>query len=168
MKPDDHLFKNVGNGRFVEITLKDTALNVADHGVQWVDYDADGALDLSLTDDFTKEITRHTLLHNDLAPNRRRNSLQITVLDSKGHHTRGGSEVRLYDPRGKLLGTRLVPSGDGYNSQGTQPVHFGVPQDQPVTVEVTFLTSKGRVTQKVENVRPRDWDGKVLVVKQNP
>jgi hypothetical protein len=168
MVPNDHLFKNQGNGRFVEIPLKGSALNVADHGVQWVDYDTDGALDLSLTDDFTKEVTRHTLLHNDLAQNRRRNSLEITVVDAQGRYTRAGSEVRLYDQRAKLLGTRLLPTGDGYNSQGTQPVHFGVAQDEPVTVEVTFLTSKGRATQKVENVRPREWSGKTLVVRQNP
>jgi hypothetical protein len=168
MVPDDHLFKNLGNGRFVEIALKGTALNASDHGVQWIDYDFDGALDLSLTDDFNKGSDRHTLLHNDLPANQRRNSLAITVVDSSGHQSRAGSEVRLYDQRGKLLGSRLVPTGDGYNSQGTQPLHFGIPQDQTVTVEITFLTMKGRVTQKVENVRPRDWYGKALVVKQNP
>jgi hypothetical protein len=168
MLADDHLFRNIGNGKFAEIPLKGTAFNAADHGVQWIDFDNDGALDLSLTDDFDKNANRHTLLHNDLAPKQRINSLEVQVLDAKGHFTRAGAEVRMYDQRGKLLGTRLVPTGDGYNSQGTQSIHFGVPADQIVDVEVTFLTPKGRIAQKVPNVRVRDWSGKSLVVKQNP
>jgi hypothetical protein len=166
--PEDHLFRNLGNGRFEEIPLKGTPLNASDHGVQWIDYDLDGALDLSLTDDFSKGFDRHTLLHNELFAKQRRNSLEISVVDAKGHQTRAGSEVRLYDKRGKLLGTRLVPTGDGYNAQGTQPIHFGVAADQAVSVEVTFLSANGRITQKVQNIYPRDWYGKLLVVKQNP
>jgi FG-GAP-like repeat/ASPIC and UnbV len=167
MEPDNHLFKNLGGGHFTEVNIQGTAFNSADHGVQWVDYDNDGALDLSLTDDFSKTMSRHTLLHNDLAAAQRKNALEVTVVDASGHYTRAGSEVRLYDQKGKLLATRLVATGDGYNSQGTQPVHFGVPANQPVTVEVTFLTKSGRVTQKVANVRPADYTGKTLVVKEN-
>src|SRR5205807_10293665 len=134
--------------------------------VQWADYDHDGALDLTLTDDFSKTASRHALLHNGLGGPRRGSALQVMVLDAQGHATQAGAEVRLYDRGGKLLGTRLVATGDGYNSQGTQPVHFGVPANQPVTVEVTFLTRSGRVTQKVANVRPADYAGKALVVKE--
>jgi hypothetical protein len=164
-EPADRLYRNVG-GRFVDVIGENSALNASDHGVQWADYDRDGALDLTLTDDFSKTASRHTLLHNALARPRRGSSLQVMVLDAQGHATRAGSEVRLYDHAGKLLGTRLVATGDGYNSQGVAPVHFGVAADGPVTVEVTYFTNAGRRTQRMENVRPAEWVGKVLRITQ--
>ena len=51
--------------------------------------------------------------------------------------------------RRTLLGTRLVPTGDGYGSQGDVPVHFGLAEWR-VTVEVTFLSRDGRVRQRVK------------------
>jgi hypothetical protein len=41
------LFRNDGAKGFVNVLTRDSPLNVADHGVQFVDYDNDGALDLS-------------------------------------------------------------------------------------------------------------------------
>ncbi len=76
-----------------------------------------------------------------------------------------GSEVRLYAADGKVLGTRLVSTGDGYGSQGVVPVHFGLAKAAVVTVEVTFLTREGRTLKRLEGVDPREWVGKALVVK---
>lgn len=92
-------------------------------------------------------------------------SLQVLVLDSEGRATQAGAEVRLYGTAGKLLGTRLVPSGDGYGSQSVVPVHFGLAKTEAVTVEVTFLTREGRKQKRIEGVDPRDWAGQALVVK---
>ena len=66
----------------------------------------------------------------------------MIVLDAKGHHTRFGAEVRLYDASGRILGTRQVSTGGGYNSQSAIPLHFGLAQLEPVTVEVTFMTNR--------------------------
>jgi len=88
------------------------------------------------------------------------------VLDAKGHHTRFGAEVRLFDRAGKLLATRQVVTGGGYNSQRAAPLHFGLPRLEPVQVEVTFMTKAGRRTQRVEAVNPADYHGKSLVVRQ--
>jgi hypothetical protein len=163
--PKDYLFHNEG-GYFVNVLTADNpltkVLSKADHGVQWADYDRDGALDLALT----SLEGGVTLLHNLLPAEARRRSLEVAVLDQAGHQTCPGSEVRLYDPSGKLLGTRLVATGDGYGAQSVQPVHFGLPRMTRVTVEVTYLTATGRKTQRVENVDPSKLIGKTLVVRQ--
>jgi hypothetical protein len=159
----DHLFMNQ-QGRFVDVLSENSPLQAADHGVQWADFDHDGDLDLSLTDDFP-ENGHHSLFRNELPVVLARRSLQIQVLDREGRATRNGSEVRLYAADGKLLGTRLVPTGDGYGSQSIVPVHFGLAKVAVVTVEVTFLTREGRKQKRLEGVDPRKWAGKTLVVK---
>lgn len=88
------------------------------------------------------------------------------MLDSKGHYTRAGSEVRLYTSAGhKLLGTRLVDTGGGYCSQNAMPVHFGLPVEGKVDIEVTSLTSNGRKITRVAQVDPRSLKGKPITVK---
>lgn len=167
-QPDAHLYRNRGRGRgdrFVDVLERGSPLNDADHGVQWADFDGDGLLDLAVTDGYDAA-GRAVLFHNRLPAKRHGGSLQVAVLDARGHHTRAGAEVRLYDASGALLGTRLVPTGDGYNSQGTQPLHFGLAGDERVTVAVTFLTETGRVTQRIPDVDPRQWTGKTFTVRQ--
>ncbi len=141
----DHLFLNDG-GKFVDVLGGDSPLHASDHGVQWADFDRDGDLDLSLTETFPDE-GRHRLFRNELPDATSRRSLQVLVLDREGRATRNGSEVRLYAADGRLLGTRLVPTGDGYGSQSLVPVHFGLAEESAVDVEVTFLTREGRKTQ---------------------
>jgi hypothetical protein len=160
----DHLFMN-RDGRFTDVLADDSPLQASDHGVQWADVDADGDLDLSLTEMFP-DTGRHRLFRNGLPFAQASRSLQVLVLDSSGHATRAGAEVRVYAGDGKLLGTRLVPTGDGYGSQGSMAVHFGLPDAAPVTVEVTFLVREGRRKKRLEDVRPGDWTGRVLAVRE--
>ncbi|MBL8265289.1 penicillin acylase family protein [Steroidobacter sp.] len=168
----DRLLINRGSGvqggRFVDVLAADSVMHGADHGAHLADYDNDGDLDIALAESYNPA-GGHPLLRNDLAENLRRRSLQIQVLDSKGHATRAGSEVRLFDASGKLLGARLVSPTQGYSAQSVIPVHFGLASTAPVTVEVTFLTAAGRKKQRIENVNPAKFFGKApLVVKQDP
>lgn len=158
-----HLFMNQ-QGRFVDALGDGNPLQAADHGVQWADFDRDGDLDLSLTDTFP-ENGRHPLFRNELPEGPASRSLQVLVVDPEGRATQGGSEVRLYAADGSLLGTRLVPTGDGYGYQSVVPVHFGLVGMAALTVEVTFLTRKGRKRKRIAGVDPRQWTGKALVVK---
>ena len=160
-----HLFRNDG-GKFVDILDEDSPLIAADHGIQWADYDRDGDLDLSLTDTFPED-GRHRLLRNDLPGAQARRSIQIRVHDREGRATRNGAEVRLYDADGGRLGTRIVPTGDGYGSQGDVPVHFGIANAATVDLEVTFLTPQGRSVKRIDGVDPRKWTGRALVVKED-
>ena len=87
------------------------------------------------------------------------------MLDHAGRATRNGAEVRLFAPDGALLGTRLVSTGDGYDTQSLTPVHFGLPSHTRVDVEVTFLTSQGRVLKRMKGIDVRRWAGKPLIVR---
>lgn len=163
-QPDNVLLRNLGGGRFANVMAASSPLNRGDHGVQWVDYDRDGALDLSITDGYGP-VGGHFLFHNDL-PAAKRRGLAVRVFDAKGHATRPGAEVRLYDAKGKLLGTRLVGTGDGYNSQSALPVWFGLAgKSGPVRVDVTFMSRTGRRTVSRKGVDPARLAGSVLEVR---
>jgi hypothetical protein len=163
--PLNALFRNDGAKGFVNVLSKDSPLNVADHGVQFVDFDNDGGLDLSVTDGYGPA-GGHFVFRNTLPEAAKRRSLSVQVLDSKGHHTRYGAEVRLFDQSGLILATRVVPAGGGYNAQSAMPVHFGLATLAPVRVEVTFMSRNGRKPQLVNGVNPADFRGRSLVVRQ--
>ncbi len=103
---------------------------------------------------------------NLLRPEHGRNSLQVRVVDAEGRATRAGAEVRVYAAgQQRLLGTRLVDTGSGYDAQSDLPVHFGLPGGQPVDVTVTSLVGGGRVTATVSGVDPRAWVGRPLTIR---
>jgi len=121
-------------------------------------------LDLSLTGASPEGM--HYLLRNGQAAEGGRKSLQIMVLDDKGHHTRAGSEIRLYRAgTAVLLGTRIVDTGSGYNSQNAVPVHFGLARDNRVDIEITSMSRDGRKTARLEGIDPQAFAGRVLTVK---
>jgi len=163
--PVDRLFHNDGD-KFNEIITQGTSLSGADHGVQWADFDGDGDLDISLTEGYNIA-GHHPVLRNELAMITDNRSLQIEVLDKDGHSTSAGAEVRLYNDTGKLLATRLVTTGDGYNSHSNQAVHFGVGTNEKITVEVTFMTVTGREKQRINNIDPKQWMGRILKIQKD-
>jgi hypothetical protein len=131
-----------------------------------VDFDGDGDLDLSLTGAGADGM--HHLLRNNLSPEARARSLQVMVLDEFGHATRAGTEVRLYVAgTDTLLGTGILDTGSGYNSQNVVPVHFGLASEGPVDIAITSMTTAGRVTALVRNVDPLAQRGSVFFVKVN-
>ena len=164
-KPHNSLFRNDGAKGFVNVLTPDSPLNVADHGVQMIDYDNDGGLDLSLTRGYGPT-GGHFLFRNAMPDAAKQRSLSVLVLDAKGHQTRFGAEVRLFDKTGKILATRQVVTGGGYNSQRAAPVHFGLAKVEPVRVEVTFMSKTGRRQQTINDVNPASFYGKSLVIRQ--
>ena len=165
--PKDSLFHNAGGKGFVNVLAKGGQLDAGDHGVAWVDYDRDGALDLSVTRGYSP-VGGHFVFRNNLPPAKARQSLQVIVLDAKGRFTQQGAEVRVFAPGGKLLGTGQVSTGGGYGAQGATPVHFGLPSATKVTVEVTFMSASGRKAQTLRNVDVGAYAGKALVVRRAP
>jgi hypothetical protein len=159
----DRLYRNTPDG-FVNV-LPDNIENLdADHAVQWVDYDADGDLDLSLASNV--EQGNHFIFRNDIE-SLAGQSLQILVLDRHGHHTRAGAEVRVFESSsGKLLGTRMMDTGGGYNAQNALPVHFGFPVPVVVDVEITFMGRAGRTTHLLRQIDPERLAGDYLIVKE--
>lgn len=151
----DHLYRNAPDG-FVEVTPNGISALDADHGAQWVDFDGDGDLDLSLAG-VTAEGMHH-VLRNETPVSPRTRSLLIRVRNRAGSETLAGAEVRVYDSAtGTLLGTRLMDTGSGYNTQSSLPVHFGLPSGGPVDVEVTF---PGRGSRRVTTEATIDPTGR--------
>jgi hypothetical protein len=121
----DSLFRNTGSA-FVDVTPASIRRLQADHGVQWVDADGDYDLDLALTGariDGTHLVMRNMLPAADAA-----RGLHVKVVDAQGRATRAGAEVRVFAAgTTRLVASRLVDSGSGYDAQSDVPVHAGVP-----------------------------------------
>jgi hypothetical protein len=132
----DHLFRNTGS-RFDDVTPDDIRALEADHGAQWADVDGDGDMDLTLTGAGSQPMP--LLMQNLLAAHDARRFLHVRVLDGRGRATVAGAEVRVYAAgTRRLLATRLVDSGSGYNAQSDMPVHVGLARHGRVDVEVIY------------------------------
>jgi hypothetical protein len=158
----DWLYRREG-GPFLNVTPD--ALDVAsDHGATWVDYDLDGDLDLALAG--VSDEGMHHLVQNLLRPEYARHHLKVRVLDGRGAATLAGATVRIYAAgTDRLLGTGLVDSGSGYDSQSDLPVHFGLTTGQPVDVVVATPGRGGAVFTRVEDVDPEAIRGSALEVR---
>jgi hypothetical protein len=159
----DYLFVNLGD-RFENRIPEVIAANDSDHGVQWGDFDQDGDLDLALA--ANDPAGSHYLFRNDLPQQIARRSIQVTVLDERGHYTRAGAEVRVYRAgTDDLLGLGIVDTGSGYNAQNARPVHIGLPDDGPIDVHVKVMARDGGRTEVFANVNWQARAGKPFVVR---
>jgi hypothetical protein len=142
----DHLFHNGGSSaapRFAEALPDLVNEHDASHGVQWVDFDGDGALDLALTNNDPSG--GHYLFRNRLPAVQARRSLAVDVVDGRGRHTKAGAEVRVYVAgTRRLISSALVDTGGGYCSQNVMPVHVATAGAARVDVEVASMTHQGR------------------------
>ncbi len=136
----------------------------ADHGVQWADFDRDGDLDLALTG--ARRDGMHSLMRNELGAELAQRSLAVSVVDARGRATLPGAEVRVYAAgTRRLLGTRLVDTGSGYDAQSVTPMHFGLPSLDRVDVEVIVPRGGQRVLMQSRGIDPRRYRGQPLVVR---
>jgi hypothetical protein len=158
------LYLNNGNG-FTNVLEAGSLLDAGDHGVTWIDYDNDGDLDLSITDGYGS-VGGHHLFRNELTRKQRSRQLQILVLDSEGHFTQSGAEVRLYNKKGELQGARIVSTGGGYNAQDAIPVYFAVTDSGRMSVEISFMGPNGGTVQRVGAINLKDYRGKALIISR--
>src|SRR5207249_2309456 len=122
----------------------------ASHGVQWVDFDGDGALDLALTNN--DPAGGHYLFRNLLPVSQARLSLAVDIVDARGRHTKPGAEVRVYAAgTRRLMSSGLVDTGGGYCSQNVMPVHVATAGAARVDVEVTSMSNGGRRVTTLRN-----------------
>ncbi len=158
----DHLFHNEG-GTFRGVMPALVQEHDASHGVQWVDYDNDGTLDLSLANNDPKG--GHHLFKNGLPSDAARRSLAVTVVDLRGRSTKPGAEVRVYKAGTRqLIASALVDSGGGYCSQNVGPVHLATRSEARVDIEVTTMSNTGRRVTKQIGVDP-EKSRQPLVIK---
>ena len=156
----DSLFRNTGSA-FVDVTPAVIRKQQADHGVQWADVDGDGDLDLALTGSRTDGM--HLVMRNMLPAAAAARGLHVRVVDAKGHATRAGAEVRAFAAgTTRIIGSRLVDGGSGYDAQNDMPVHFGVPSGvSRVDVQVIVPIGGKRTAIWQRGVAP----GKVITVR---
>ncbi len=160
----DFLFLN-GGSRFRDSSPQTLKALHADHGALWADVDGDGDEDLALTG--AGKTTMPLLFRNQLAEADAKRSLSVRVVDRRGRATLAGAEVRVYEAaKRRLIGTRLVDSGSGYNAQSDMPVHFGLPTLARVDVEVIYPAS-GRRLRVVRRAIDPGRTRSPLVVKVN-
>ena len=108
----DYLLRNTEDG-FVDVTPPELLTLNADHGAQWVDFDGDGALDLSLTG--APPAGMHYVMRNSRNDGESGASIQVLVVDAEGNATRAGAEVRVY--RGHQRASRCPGSGFRFRVQ---------------------------------------------------
>src|SRR5205809_703248 len=153
----DHLFHSSrgrdGSARFEDVLPALVNDHDASHGVQWVDFDDDGALDLALANN--DPAGGHYLFRNLLPAARARQSLAVNVVDGKGRHTKPGAEVRVYaGGTRRLISSGLVDTGGGYCSQNVMPVHVATGTAARVDLEVTSMGKGGRTVTRVRGINP--------------
>ena len=162
----DYLYRNLGDGTFIDVLPGVIFRNDATHGVQWADFDQDGDLDLALADNGATG--KHFLFRNDLA-SPGSHSVAVLVLDEHGRYSRAGSEVRAFAAGSRrLLAMGMVDTGSGYCSQNAMPVYLGLGAAGVVDIEVTTLRGGRRHVTRVPNVNVSSLAGKPLVVKAVP
>lgn len=145
----------VNGTAFVEAMPDAMLKRDATHGVRFVDFDRDGRLDLSLTNNDPAG-GGHPLWRNAATPRGR--SIAIDVADRNARRTRAGSEVRAYRAGTReLLSSALVDSGSGYCSQSEMPVHLSIPFSWSGRIDLEIVTILGRA-RHVSVVRGIDAD----------
>jgi hypothetical protein len=148
----DYLFRLTSSG-FIDVTPMGLRELNADHGAQWIDFDQDGDLDLSLTG--ANSDGMHYVMRNSREDYGGGTSIQVSVVDAESNATQVGAEVRIYRAdTNELLGFQIVDSGSGYNSQNVTPVHFGLSDNGQVDVEVIFPNGGRRDKVGISRVDP--------------
>jgi hypothetical protein len=159
----DAFFLNAA-ARFVEALPDALRKRDATHGVRFVDFDRDGRLDLSLTNNDPAG-GGHPLWRN--TSTMRGRSLLVDVADGNARRTRAGAEVRAYRAGTRtLLSAELVDSGSGYCSQSEMPVHLGVPASWQgrIDIEITTMLAGARHTSIARAIDPDQYRGRSLRV----
>jgi len=145
----DYLYRGVG-GRFEAAMPEILSAVPADHGAAWADLNGDGTVALALTGQGP-----HAVLATVLPDAVARRSLSVRVVDRRGRATRAGAEIRVYATgTRRLLGTRLVDAGSGYDAQSDVPVHIGLATTAAVDIEVAWPAAGQRRLARSVNVRP--------------
>lgn len=157
----DALFVN--GARFMDALPAPVQERDATHGVQFVDFDLDGRLDLALTNNDPAG-GGHPLWRNISARTGR--ALAIDVVDGNARRTRAGAEVRAYRAGTReLIASGLVDSGGGYCSQSEQPVHLGLGAARHrVDIEIITLAGGRRHLNIVRSIDPDAYRGRALRV----
>jgi hypothetical protein len=151
-----HLFRNLGNGKFAEVTKEagsEFAEPMVARGAAYGDYDRDGDLDLLVSTNNGPA----RLFRNETADGN--NWLTLKLRGTKSNASGLGAVVRVASPGGKQW--QMVKSGSSYCSQSQLALTFGLGPDK--SAEVTVEWPSGLV-QRLGSIRANQW----LQVEEGP
>jgi hypothetical protein len=136
--------RNNANGTFTEIGRgAGTDLLLNSRGVAVADYWNRGALDIAVS----ASTDRHALLKNEVGT--KRNWLAVETVGTKSN--RDGIGARITISIGGKIQTREVVDGDGYGSQNSLRIYFGLNNAGNVD-ELTVRWPRSGIIQKFRNV----------------
>ena len=159
----DFLYRNTGHA-FENVTPDNITNFASTHGAQWADIDGDGDVDLALNGSALGGM--HAMMRNQLPAADAARAISVRVLDANGRSTRSGAEVRVYAAgTRRLLGTRIVDTGSGYDAQNDMPVHFGLPTRGTVDIEVIWPGGGLRIPVVRRGIDPAALKGSALEVR---
>ena len=140
------LYRNVGWGRFEDITWLAGVRSFNGWGCAVSDYDLDGDLDIAVASGSGFRLFRN----DDHARGGRRNhTLLVRVVGTASNASGIGARVKVTGVKGAQI--REVQGGKGTTSQHSLSVFFGLGSDEgPVDVEVRFLGGATVVLEDVE------------------
>jgi hypothetical protein len=141
-----HLFRNLGGGKFQEVTAKMgpafAAPRVA-RGAAYADVDNDGFLDVLVTTNAGPAF----LFHNEGGSN---HSLRVKLVGTKSNRDGIGAVVRVSSDNNKEKQWKMLRSGSSYLSQSELVLTFGLgAQTKADTIEIEWPSGQ---TQKLANV----------------
>ncbi len=145
-----HLFRNLGKGKFEEVTAKlgpDLGRAIVARGAAYGDFDNDGDLDVLIT-------TNHGpayLLRND-ANTAKHNWISVRLRGAKSNRNGIGAVVRVDSASGRQW--RMVHSGSSYLSQSDLAVTFGLGRDSRIAaLEIEWPSGAQRIANPPVNRR---------------
>ncbi len=142
-----HLFRNLGGGKFQEVTGqmgKAFAAPRVARGAAYADIDNDGFLDMLETTNGGPAI----LFHNEGGTN---HSVRLKLVGTKSNRDGVGAVVRLTSNNGKDVQTKMLRSGSSYLSQSELVLTFGLGA-QTVAESADIQWPSGQI-DKLTNLR---------------
>jgi hypothetical protein len=141
-----HLFHNEG-GTFREIAAQAGVAAAADgRGVVLADFDGDGAMDVFVTNCGQAPL----LYRNQIG--RSRNWLQLALEGTRSNRDAIGARVRVV--AGDLAMTREVDGGNGFSSQSTRVLQFGLnTRSQADLIEIRWPSGTKQTLRNVQGNR---------------
>lgn len=157
-----HVFRNLGNGRFVETTDslgKEFAGPKVARGAAYADIDNDGWLDVLMTTNGGRVF----LFHNEGGTNK---SLRVKLYGTKSNRDGIGAVVRV--TAGKDVQTQTVHSGSSYLSQSELVLTFGLNAEAKAdSIEVQWPSAQvDRLTNVSANHTVTIQEGKGIVASR--
>jgi enediyne biosynthesis protein E4 len=161
-----HLFRNLGKGKFEEVTTKvgaALARPVVGRGAAYADFDNDGDLDLLIT----ANNGAARLLRND--GGNQNDMLRIKTMGTRSNRDGIGAKITVKASTGaRLFG--MVKTGSSYLSQSELPLTFGLGKPEAgKTVDLEIVWPSGQ-KDAISGIRPNQFitvkEGKGIISAQ--